>query len=110
MRCSLAQELQQRRNRDRKAMSTRVVLSRTAIAFLVLGASACSAGDNASDHQSDSSHRLQMSLDVSDEAHAKDVGLPAYPRSKPYLEDHDSSSGANLGLDTPWFGFKVVAL
>ena len=51
-----------------------------------------------------------MSLDVRDEAEAKDLGLPSYPGAKPYTEKDDSSSGANLGLETPWFGFKVVAL
>ena len=38
------------------------------------------------------------------------MGLPAYPGSKPYKEPDDSSSAANLGLNTPLFGFKVVAL
>src|SRR4051812_19656898 len=74
------------------------------IVVLAFAASACSAGD------SSSTHEVDMSLNLRDEAKAEDVGLPSYPGAKPYTENDDSSSGANLGLETPWFGFKVVAL
>lgn len=49
-------------------------------------------------------------LKVSDEATAADAGLPTYPGAKEYKEAGDSSSGANIGISTPLFGFKVVAL
>src|SRR5689334_10174429 len=85
-------------------MIRQAVFKSFGIVVLAFVASACSAGDSSSAHQ------LDMSLNLRDEAKAQDVGLPAYPGAKPYTEGDDSSSGANLGLETPWFGFKVVAL
>lgn len=50
-----------------------------------------------------------LDLHVRDEATARDAGLPAYPRSRPYKESNESSSGANIGFSVPGFGLKVVA-
>jgi hypothetical protein len=49
-------------------------------------------------------------LVIKTEATAKEVGLPLYPGSRPYKDNKDDSSGANLGLWGTTFGFKVVAL
>ena len=85
-------------------MKMHVARSRTVVAMLSLVVAACSAGETGS------KDGLEMSLRVSDEATAPDAGLPTYPGAKPYKDADDSSSGANLGLATPLFGFKVVAM
>ena len=51
-----------------------------------------------------------LDLTVRDEATASDAGLPAYPGAKPYKDDDQSSSGANIGFAVPGFGLKVVAM
>jgi len=84
-------------------MKMQVVWARTMLAMLLLAVSACGA-------ETDSKGKFQASLDLNDDASAADVGLPAYPGSKPFKEADDSSSGANVGLSTSLFGFKVVAL
>jgi hypothetical protein len=71
---------------------------------LSLAVGACAKGEAGSGGD------IEVGLKLSDTATAADVGLPAYPGSKPYVESGDSSSAANLGLNTPLFGFKVVAL
>jgi hypothetical protein len=75
-----------------------------AVALLSFGIGACSADD------SGSGSGIEASLRIDDEATAEDVGLPTYPGSKIYKEPGDSSSGANIGLSTSQFGFKVVAV
>jgi hypothetical protein len=72
------------------------------VVILALAVASCSAGENGS--------QGGLALRVSDEATAGDAGLPTYPGSKPYKDEGDSSSGANLGLSTPLFGLKVVAM
>ena len=74
------------------------------IATLVLAVSACSTG------RADPENEFEASFKVSDRATPADVGLPAYPGAKSHREADDSSSAANLGLATPMFGFKVVAV
>jgi hypothetical protein len=46
-----------------------------------------------------------------DNVDVKDTGLPVYPgaRLKPESNEHDKGK-ANVNIDTPWFGLKVVAL
>jgi hypothetical protein len=46
-----------------------------------------------------------------DNVDPKDTGLPVYPgaRLKPQTDDHNQGK-ANVNIDTPWFGLKVVAL
>jgi hypothetical protein len=46
-----------------------------------------------------------------DEVNPKDTGLSVYPgaRLKPEKEDRDQGK-ANVNIDTPWFGVRVVAL
>lgn len=42
---------------------------------------------------------------------AKDTGLPVYPGARPVVkEDKNDQNKANVNLNTPWFGLKVVAL
>jgi hypothetical protein len=86
------------------AMSMNVVCSRVALAAALLAVGACGADE------SDSKNGFEASLRLSQEATAADVGLPAYPGSKLFKEPGDSSSGARVGLSTPMFGFKVVAV
>jgi hypothetical protein len=50
------------------------------------------------------------SVRIKEEATAADVGLPAYPGSKPYKEPGDSSSGANVNVATSLLGLKVAAV
>jgi hypothetical protein len=66
--------------------------------------SACSAGD------ADSKEKFAMDFHVSDEVSTKDIGFPRYAGSRPYREDREDSSAANIGLSTPVFGFNVVAM
>ena len=75
-----------------------------AVAMLSFGAGGCSAED------SGSSSGIEASIRLNDEATAADVGLPAYPGSKLYKDPGDSSSGANIGISTSLFGFKVAAV
>lgn len=71
-------------------------------ALLSLAAAGCSAGENGP--------QGGLALRVSDKATAADAGLPTYPGAKPYQEEEDSGAAANLGISTPLFGLKVVAM
>ena len=73
-------------------------------AMLLFSVGACSAED------SGSSHGIEASVRINDEATADDIGLPAYPGSKSYKEPGESSSGANVRFSTPLFGLKVAAV
>jgi hypothetical protein len=46
-----------------------------------------------------------------DEVNPKDTGLSVYPgaRLKPESDEHNQGK-ANVNIDTPWFGVRVVAL
>jgi hypothetical protein len=74
------------------------------VVMLSLVAGVCGAAET------DSQGGLDVGIKVSDEATAADAGLPTYPGSKPYKDADQSSSGANIGLSTPLFGLKVVAM
>jgi hypothetical protein len=88
-----------------KGKATQMHLARSLVSTMLLfGVGACSADDSVS------SNGIEASLRVNVEATAKDVGLPAYPGSKSYKEPGESSSGANIGLSTSLFGFKVAAV
>jgi hypothetical protein len=86
-----------------KAMEMHVART-LAVALLFFGVGAQSADDSKADGGFDASVRIR------EEASAGDVGLPAYPGSKPYKEPGDSSSGADVGLSSPLFGIKVAAV
>ena len=47
---------------------------------------------------------------ASDEASAKDVGLPLYPGARPHKDDSDNSSAVQLGLRGGSSGFKLAVL
>jgi hypothetical protein len=81
-----------------------IARSLVVVAMLSLAVGACSAGET------ESGKGLEVRLKLSEEATAADVGLPTYPGAQLYEEPGDSSSAANLGLSTPLFGFKVVAM
>lgn len=67
------------------------------------------AGVCAAAAKSEVNEGLNLDVHVRDAASASDAGLPTYPRSRPYKEDAESSSGANVGFSLPGFGLKVVA-
>lgn len=71
-----------------------------AAATLLLAVGACGAGEGGSS---------ELGFKISEEATPRNVGLPAYPGSKPYKGDDDSSA-ADIGISTPLFGLKVVAV
>jgi hypothetical protein len=78
-------------------------------AALSLVMTACGANEDASGRTSKGG--LDLGLSVSDDATAKDVGLPQYPGSQPYEDKREgSSSAANVGFSSPLFGLKVVAV
>jgi hypothetical protein len=54
--------------------------------------------------------QLAADFHITDEVASKDLGLPRYAGSKPYRDDDEDSSAANIGLSTPLFGFRVVAM
>ena len=80
-------------------MNVRVI----AAAMLSLTVGACGASDG-------DSSEANFALNVSDSSTAGDVGLPAYPGSKPYEDGDDDSNAADIGISLPWFGLKVVAV
>jgi hypothetical protein len=49
-------------------------------------------------------------ITISEQATAKDIGLPMYPGAKLHKDPKDDSSSANLGLWGGSFGFKLVVL
>jgi hypothetical protein len=83
-------------------MNVHVARHRVAAVLLSLAVGACSAGE------SNSGGGLELRFN--DEATAADVGLPAYPGSKPYKDADESSSAANIRLSTSLFGLKVVGV
>jgi hypothetical protein len=55
-------------------------------------------------------HRSSIGFIASDEASAKEVGLPLYPGARPHKDDSDSSSAVQLGLWGGSSGFKLAVL
>lgn len=49
-------------------------------------------------------------LHVSEDADARDTGLPIYPGAKLVPEDNGKDKSANVNISTSFFGLKVVAL
>lgn len=76
----------------------------TAVLLLSFAIGVCSAGE------SDSDGGQHFALKISGEATAGDAGLPAYPGSRPYEEEDQSTAAANFGLATSTFGIKLVAM
>ena len=74
------------------------------IAMLSLVVAACSA------ETSGSQHGIKAGFDFSDQTTAESMGLRTYPGAKPFKKPGDSSSSADIGLSTPLFGLKVVAV
>jgi hypothetical protein len=88
-----------------KGRATEMYLAHAlAVALVFFGVRAHGADDSKSNSGIDASVRIK------EEATAADVGLPAYPGSKPYKEPGDSSSGANVGVSSSLFGIKVAAV
>ena len=66
-----------------------------------------SIGTNAADEHS-SKGSGGWNLYAHDQATAADVGLPAYPGARPYRENSETQSSANLGFSSPAFGIELV--
>ena len=50
-------------------------------------------------------------MDVkTDKVEAKDTGLPVYPGARILPREENNEQKANVKIETPWFGLKVVAL
>jgi hypothetical protein len=64
----------------------------------------------AQDPQSKKPTDLNAGISVSEQATAKELGLPIYPGAKLHKDSSDDSAAANLGLWGGSFGFKLVAL
>lgn len=78
-------------------------------AALALVTTVCSGAESASSKEGKDG--LNIGLSVTENATAKDVGLPQYPGSRPYEDESEgSSSAANVGFSSPLFGLKVVAV
>jgi len=76
----------------------------TLVAMLALSVTACGTGED------DAKDKFGMGFIIGGASPA-DVGLPTYPGAKPYTEsDKDSSSSADIDINTPLFGLKVVAM
>lgn len=45
-----------------------------------------------------------------DKVNAKDTGISVYPGARLKQKDSDNDNKADVNIDTPWFGLKVVAL
>lgn len=74
-----------------------------AVALLSLVVGACGASENGS-------KKFELGVEVGDKAAARAVGLPTYPGSTPYKDSDDDSSAADIGISTPLFGLRVVAM
>ena len=73
-------------------------------AMLALSVTACGAGED------DAKDNFGIGFVIGGASPA-DVGLPTYPGAKPYKESNeDSSSSADIDINTPLFGLKVVAM
>lgn len=90
-------------------MKNRFVVYVGAIALIALMGTAAIA-QNQSDHKKSDNDGADAGIKVSGQARARDTGLPLYPGAKPYHDDKDNSSAANLGLWGGSFGFKLVVL
>ena len=64
----------------------------------------------AQDEHPKKSSGVNAGITVSDQASAKEVGLPLYPGAKLHKDANDDSAAANLGLWGGSFGFKLVVL
>ncbi len=73
-----------------------------AAAMLCCAVSACDATE-------ERSKKISFGLEVGDKATANALGLPSYPGAKPYKDDEDDESAADIGISTPLFGLRVVA-
>ena len=49
-------------------------------------------------------------LKVNTEVDAKETGFPVYPGARPALDHGDDKNSANVNINSPMFGLKVVAV
>ncbi len=77
-------------------------------AMLLAGKPAASQESKGSDRSAKGSHSIGVM--ASDEAGAKEVGLPIYPGARPHRDKSDDSQAAQLGLWAGNSGFKLVLL
>jgi hypothetical protein len=92
-------------------MKSTIVLT-TLTAAMVLGCNmdVKKSGDHEKGEKVEISSDLgHMKVDTQDVS-AKDTGLSVFPNSTLKERTHDNEGRANVNIDTPWFGLKVVAL
>ena len=80
----------------------------TLAAMLLAGKPAASQESKDSARSTKGSHSIGVM--ASDEAGAKEVGLPIYPGARPHKDKSDDSQAAQLGLWAGNSGFKLVLL
>jgi hypothetical protein len=86
-----------------------LLLAITVLAALLLaGKPSASQDSKDSEIPTKGSHRIGVM--ASDEAGAKEVGLPIYPGARPHRDKSDDSQAAQLGLWAGNSGFKLVML
>jgi hypothetical protein len=79
-------------------------------ALLLIVAASTSRPLAAQDEHAKKSTDLNAGITVSEQATAKELGLPIYPGAKLHKESSEDSAAANLGLWGGSFGFKLVVL
>jgi hypothetical protein len=97
-------------NRTNSAANPSVVTSMIFAALAVILAAGAPRSLHAQDEHSKKSTDLNAGVTVSEQATAKELGLPIYPGAKQHKDKSDDSAAANLGLWGGSFGFKLVVL
>ena len=96
---------------DQHARIAREVVGVLALGVLLAAAVPLSAQDNKDSGKSESDKgRRSIGFIASDEASAKDVGLPLYPGARRHKDTSDESAAVQLGLWGGNSGFKLVVL
>jgi len=96
---------------DQHARIAREVVGVLALGVLLAAAVPLSAQDNKDSGKSESEMgRNSIGFIASDEASAKDVGLPLYPGARRHKDTSDESAAVQLGLWGGNSGFKLVVL
>lgn len=94
-------------------MSTRFTFRWAAITLVVFFALGCSLRvdkEKSGDKENVEIKTPLGELKVRTNVDAKDVGLAVYPNARPAEKRADDEHSANVNIDTPFFGLKVVAL
>ena len=95
-------------------------MNRTWLGCLLLGSLALAGCTIQTKHEEGSDHEKNVKIETplggmnvrTDNVEAKDTGMSVFPGAKLKERDEDGHNDkkANVNIDTPWFGLKVVAL